>query len=234
MVASSVLLKRACSAVRRIREADRSSHPGDPLDTHQDWLSATPSALRTRGVAALVRAAHSRQDASLSAVAVGRPQRADCAHAADVVTAAGRSALVSPSLARTLIAASAERLTGGPRNASDAGAKQSRFRRRRHRGALLQPDNSSQANSTPPNPPGVVAANSGPFSRAHETARARSRGARTKKQQRPRSRRECRTDRAPDVSSRPSHCWVRPALRKPARVGSRTLSPSSILRCYFE
>jgi hypothetical protein len=32
----------------------------------------------------------------------------------------------------------------------------------------------------------------------------------------------CCFDRAPGVSSRPSGCWVRPALRKPALVGNRT------------
>jgi hypothetical protein len=53
---------------------------------------------------------------------------ANSANAADVVTAIGPSDLVSPSLSVTQVAASAARLTGGPRNASDAGLERSRFR----------------------------------------------------------------------------------------------------------
>jgi hypothetical protein len=66
---------------------------------------------------------------------------ADCAHAADRVTAAGRADLVESSISQN--AGSCKRRAApreGKRNASDAGAKQSRFRRRLHRYALLLSD----------------------------------------------------------------------------------------------
>jgi hypothetical protein len=72
------------------------------------------------------------------------PQCADSAYAADGVTAADRTDLMESSVNGTRVAATAERPhRRGQRNASDAGAKQSRFRRRWHRLSLLLADKAS-------------------------------------------------------------------------------------------
>jgi hypothetical protein len=89
------------------------------------------------------------QSCSASSTSIASPappslQRAESAYAADVVTAANRTDLMGSSVSRN--AGSCKRRAApreGAADASDAGAKQSRFRRRRHRRVLLLADRGS-------------------------------------------------------------------------------------------